>query len=251
MTRVSSGSWAAIAADSPCGSASTTTSYPASAAESLGRTSRSAKGSRWGCSSPRRRPALELACTPARRRFGCPASSRHTSPPAYPVAPVTPTVHVCPVLTMYEHTRSCMTVHPGIHEPPRSSSRRGLTTPGTAARGTDESRLRRRAPGEDQVLGAVALPQPDRGQGRGVHLDEPFPGRGVAAVAVLPAQPGEQCPKSRGSREHLDEQRGAQRPHQVEAGREQGVFLALDVHLDHVHACQQRPDRDRAYLRPL
>jgi hypothetical protein len=35
MTRVSAGSWAAIAADSPCGSASTTTSYPASDAASL------------------------------------------------------------------------------------------------------------------------------------------------------------------------------------------------------------------------
>src|SRR3954466_10287893 len=71
----------------------------------------SANGSRWGWSSPRRRPALELACTPARRRFGCPASSRHTSPPAYPVAPVTPTVHVCVALTMHDHTQPCMTVH--------------------------------------------------------------------------------------------------------------------------------------------
>src|SRR3954471_3469912 len=73
-----------------------------------------AYGSRWGCSSPRRRPALELACTPASWRFGCPASSRHTSPPAYPVAPVTPTVHVCAALTMHDHTRTCMTVHPPI-----------------------------------------------------------------------------------------------------------------------------------------
>src|SRR5215212_2130011 len=78
----------------------------------------SAKGRRWGCSSPRRRPALELACTPARRRFGCPASSRHTSPPAYPVAPVTPTVHVCPVLMMHDHTRPCMTLHRDIRGTP-------------------------------------------------------------------------------------------------------------------------------------
>src|SRR4051794_37546894 len=111
MTRVSSGSCAAMAADSPCGRASTTTSYPARLAASLGATTRSAYGSRWGCSSPRRRPALELACTPASRRLGCPASSRHTSPPAYPVAPVTPTVHVCPLSTMHEHTGACMDVH--------------------------------------------------------------------------------------------------------------------------------------------
>src|SRR3954470_12616443 len=77
----------------------------------------SAKGSRWGCSSPRRRPALELACTPANRRFGCPASSRHTSPPAYPVAPVTATVHVWPVLTMHDHTRPCMNVHSALSRP--------------------------------------------------------------------------------------------------------------------------------------
>src|SRR5829696_7175239 len=85
----------------------------------------SANGRRWGCSSPRRRPALELACTPARRKFGCPASSRHTSPPAYPVAPVTPTVHVCPVLTMHDHTRPCMTVHDGT----RAGRRGGRTVP--------------------------------------------------------------------------------------------------------------------------
>ena len=91
---------------------------------SLGWTSRSAKGSRCGCSSPRRRPALELACTPARRRFGCPASSRHTSPPAYPVAPVTPTVHVCPALTMHDHTRPCMTAHAGIREAEGARTRR-------------------------------------------------------------------------------------------------------------------------------
>src|SRR4051812_1888129 len=114
MTRVSAGSCAAMAADSPCGRASTTTSYPVSSCAPLGWTVISAKGSRWGCSSPRRRPALELACTPARRRFGCAASSRHTSPPAYPVAPVTPTVHVCPVLTMHDHTRACMDVHQDI-----------------------------------------------------------------------------------------------------------------------------------------
>jgi hypothetical protein len=42
MTSVSSGSWAAMAADSPCGSASTTTSYPASEAGSLGWTTMSA-----------------------------------------------------------------------------------------------------------------------------------------------------------------------------------------------------------------
>src|SRR3954452_13730511 len=111
MTSVSAGSWAATAADSPCGSARTTTSYPLRLAASLGATIRSAYGSRWGCSSPRRRPALELACTPASPRFGCPASSRHTSPPAYPVAPVTPTAHVCPSLMMHDHTARCMAVH--------------------------------------------------------------------------------------------------------------------------------------------
>src|SRR5215213_8567518 len=101
-----------MAADSPCGRASTTTSYPPRLAASLGATIRSAYGSRWGCTSPRRRPALELACTPASRRFGCPASSRHTSPPAYPVAPVTPTVHVCPVLTLHDYARRRMDDQP-------------------------------------------------------------------------------------------------------------------------------------------
>src|SRR4051812_31483366 len=76
----------------------------------------SANGRRCGCRFPSGCPALELACTPARRRFGCPASNRHTSPPAYPVAPVTPTVHVCPALTMHDHTRTCMTVHSGSPE---------------------------------------------------------------------------------------------------------------------------------------
>src|SRR4051812_27509101 len=127
MTRTSSGSRAATAADSPCGRASTTTSYPPRSSGADGPTSRSANGSRCGCSSPSRRPALALACTPVSRRFGCPASSRHTSPPAYPVAPVTPTVHVCPSVTMHDHTALCMTVQQRGFAAPRATSFPGRT----------------------------------------------------------------------------------------------------------------------------
>ena len=108
----------------------------------------SAKGSRCGWSSPRRRPALELACTPVSRRFGCPASSRHTSPPAYPVAPVTPTVHVCPVLTMHDHTRVMHDCSRGIARGAATDVRSRWSVRGGCAAADDRPMRARSAPPE-------------------------------------------------------------------------------------------------------
>ena len=108
-----------------------------------------------------------LACTPVRRRLGCPASSRHTSPPAYPVAPVTPTVHVCAPLTMHDHTQACMAVHRG-----RCRRRRpGPDGTGTPVRPASRASSR----GREEPRPPVPPREPASRRSRPGHRDAPRP----------------------------------------------------------------------------
>ena len=80
---------AAIAPDSPCGSARKTTSACASTSTSVATNARSASGVSCGCRSVTRFPSLEPAASGPTSKDGWPSSSRTSSPPAYPEAPAT------------------------------------------------------------------------------------------------------------------------------------------------------------------
>ena len=77
-----SGSAAASAADSPCGSARNTTSAPPSVSRSVATNVRSARAVRRGCRSVTRLPALPPASSGPTSNAGWASSRRTSSPPA-------------------------------------------------------------------------------------------------------------------------------------------------------------------------
>src|SRR5215207_830410 len=85
-------SCAASGPDCPCGSASTTTSWPARVSRLVSSRTRSASGVRCGCRDPSVSPALLPAVSAPISTWGCPRRRRSTSPPAYPLAPATATL---------------------------------------------------------------------------------------------------------------------------------------------------------------
>jgi hypothetical protein len=95
-------------ADSPCGKAKKIRSQAFMSSASVGSNTFSLNDTNCGCDEIIEEPAAEPAAIYVRSKSGCDVKSRSSSPPAYPLAPTTPTLMGQGYPLMYNYPTLCI-----------------------------------------------------------------------------------------------------------------------------------------------